>query len=80
MSRIPQVRSELQLTAADLGLVLLALAAGSLLALPAASVLLRRFSTRALVSVMALLTAVAVVLIGVGYHAGTVRQSSPGCS
>ena len=71
VSRIPQVRSELQLTAADLGLVLLALAAGSLLALPAASVLLRRFSTRALVSVMALVTAVAVVLIGVGYHAGT---------
>ena len=71
VSRIPQVRSELQLTAADLGLVLLALAVGSLLALPAASVLIRRFSTRALVSVMALVTAGAVVLIGVGYHAGT---------
>ena len=71
VSRIPQIRGELQLSAADLGLVLLALAVGSLLALPAAAVLIRRFGTRALVSVMAVVTAGAVVLIGVGYHAGT---------
>ena len=38
VSRIPQVRSELKLTPADLGVVLLALAVGSLLALPAAAV------------------------------------------
>lgn len=36
MSRIPQIRSALTLSAADLGFVLLALAVGSLLALPAA--------------------------------------------
>ena len=71
VSRIPQIRSELQLTAADLGIVLLALAVGSLLALPAAAVLIRRFGTRGVVSVMAVVTAGAVMLIGVGYHAGT---------
>ena len=71
VSRIPQVRSELQLTAADLGIVLLALAVGSLLALPAAAVLIRRFGTRVVVSAMTLVTAGALTMIGVGYHAGT---------
>ncbi len=71
VSRIPQVRHELQLTAADLGVVLLALAVGSLLALPAAAVLIRRFSTRVVVSAMTLVTAGALTMIGVGYHAGT---------
>ncbi|GGM19306.1 MFS transporter [Nakamurella endophytica] len=70
VSRIPQVRSELGLSAADLGLVLLALAVGSLLALPAAAVLIRRSSTRSVVAGMAVLTAAALVAIGVGYHAG----------
>ena len=71
VSRIPQIRSELQLTAADLGIVLLALAVGSLLALPAAAVLIRRFGTRVVVSAMTLVTAAALTVIGVGYHAGT---------
>jgi predicted MFS family arabinose efflux permease len=71
VSRIPQVRSELQLTAADLGVVLLALAVGSLLALPAVAVLIRRFGTRVVVSAMTLVTAGALTMIGVGYHAGT---------
>ena len=71
VSRIPQVRAELQLSAADLGVVLLALAVGSLLALPAAAVLIRRFGTRVVVSAMTLVTATAVTVIGVGYHAGT---------
>ena len=71
VSRIPQIRAELQLTAADLGIVLLALAVGSLLALPAAAVLIRRFGTRVVVSAMTLVTAAAMTVIGVGYHAGT---------
>ena len=69
--RIPQIRTALQLSAADLGVVLLALAVGSLLALPAAAVLIRRFGTRMVVSVMAVVTAGALTVIGVGYHAGT---------
>ncbi len=46
VSRLPQIRAELQLSAADLGFVLLALAVGSLLALPAVAVLIPRFGTR----------------------------------
>ena len=64
VSRIPQIRVALQLSAADLGLVLLALAVGSLLALPTAAILLRRFSTRTVVSVMALVAAGALTVIG----------------
>ena len=71
VSRLPQIRGELQLSAAELGFVLLALAVGSLLALPAAAVLIRRFGTRGVVSLMAVVTAGAVMVIGVGYHAGT---------
>ena len=71
VSRIPQVRSALHLSAGDLGLVLLALALGSVLALPAAAAMVRRFGTRKVVSVMAVVTAAAVTLIGVGCHVGT---------
>ena len=71
VSRLPQIRSELQLTEADLGFVLLTLAVGSLMALPAAAVLIRRFSTRLVVCAMALVVAGALVLVGVGYRAGT---------
>jgi predicted MFS family arabinose efflux permease len=71
VGRIPQIRSALQLSAADLGVVLLALAVGSLLALPAAAVLIRRFGTRMVFSVMTVVTAGALTVIGVGYHAGT---------
>ena len=71
ISRLPQIRSELSLSAADLGLVLLALAVGSLLALPAAAVLVHRFGTRTVVARMTVVTALALSTIGVGYHAGT---------
>lgn len=71
VSRLPQIRGELRLSAADLGIVLLALAVGSLLALPAAAVLIRRFGTRAVVAAMTVVTAGALSTIGVGYHVGT---------
>lgn len=71
VSRLPQIRTELQLSAADLGFVLLALAVGSLLALPAVAVLVPRLGTRAVVSVMAVVTAGALTVIGVGFHLGT---------
>lgn len=71
VSRLPQIRAELQLTAADLGFVLLALAVGSLLALPSVAVLIPRLGTRAVVSAMAVVTGGALTLIGVGYRFGT---------
>ena len=70
--RIPQIRRALELSPANLGILLLALAVGSLLALPAAAVLIRRLGTRMVVSAMAVVTAGALMTIGVGYHSGTV--------
>ena len=56
-SRIPQVRDRLHLSPAELGLVLLAIAAGSLIALPLSGPLVARFGSRRTVAVMALLLA-----------------------
>ncbi len=70
VSRIPQVRTELGLTAADLGLVLLAIAAGSLIALPVAGVVIHRSGTRFAVTVMSVIAAASLSLVGIGYHYG----------
>ncbi|WP_445259014.1 MFS transporter [Nocardioides aurantiacus] len=71
LSRLPQIRSTLRLSAADLGLALLCAAVGSLLALAAAPVLVRRFGTRTVVSLMTVLAAVALTVVAVGHHTGT---------
>ncbi|MCZ2807403.1 MFS transporter [Modestobacter sp. VKM Ac-2983] len=65
-SRIPQVRDRLDLDPAALGLVLLAIAAGSVIALPLAGTLIGRIGSRATVIVMALVLAAAMVVIAVG--------------
>src|SRR5690242_2171551 len=71
-SRIPQVRDRLGLTPASLGLVLLAIAVGSLIALPLAGVVVHRFgSLRAVASTSALLS-VAFVIVALGYLVGVV--------
>ncbi len=71
-SRIPQVRDRLGLTPASLGLVLLAIAVGSLIALPLAGVVVHRFgSMRAVASTSALLS-VAFVIVALGYLSGVV--------
>jgi fucose permease len=66
-SRIPQVRDGLSLTSADLGLVLLAIAAGSITALLVAGVIVSRFHSRRTVTVMAALLGVALAVVAVGY-------------
>jgi hypothetical protein len=50
-SRIPQVRDRLDLTPAELGLVLLAIAAGSLVALSISGLIIARLNTRLTTSV-----------------------------
>ena len=65
-SRIPQVRDRLDLDPAALGLVLLAIAAGSVVALPLAGTLIGRIGSRRTVIVMALVLAAATVVIAVG--------------
>ena len=71
-ARIPQVRTRLDLDSAELGLVLLALAAGSVVALPLAGPVIARLGSRRTVLVMAGLLTVALVVIAVGHLAGVV--------
>ncbi len=69
-SRIPQVRDRLELDPAQLGLVLLALAAGSLIALPLSGPLVSRFGSRRTVATMSAVLAAALVVIGIGFQFG----------
>lgn len=69
-SRIPQIRTELGLTPAELGLVLLAFAVGSLLALPAAGVIVHRFGAARTISAMSLLSVLGLVLAAAGLQFG----------
>ncbi|WP_036334961.1 MFS transporter [Modestobacter caceresii] len=69
-SRIPQVRDRLDLDPGALGLVLLALAAGSVVALPLSGVLIGRIGSRRTVAVMALLLSAALGVIAVGTVTG----------
>ena len=69
-ARIPQVRDGLHLSPAGLGLVLLAMAAGSVIALPMSGAVIGRFGTRRTVSSMSVLLAIAMAGIAVGYRAG----------
>src|ERR1700710_265992 len=69
-ARIPQVRDQLELSPADLGLVLLAIAAGSLVALPLAGIIVHRFSSRRTVTTMAPVLGIALTVIAIGYLHG----------
>jgi predicted MFS family arabinose efflux permease len=71
-SRIPQVRDRLHLTSADLGLVLLTIAAGSIMALLLAGVIVSRFHSRRTVTAMAALQGAALAAVALGYLAGVV--------
>ena len=70
VSRIPQVRERLHLDPAELGLLLLALSAGALLAPPLAGPLVARTGARGTVIAMAFLVAAALTTVGVGHLAG----------
>src|SRR3954469_4697283 len=69
-SRIPQVRDRLDLTPSGLGLVLLAIAAGSIIALPLAGPGVTRFGSRRTTAAMAVLFAAALALAALGQLAG----------
>ena len=71
-SEIPQVRDRLSLSSAELGLVLLAIAAGSVISLPLAGPVVARIGSRRTVQLMALVDAVALVVVGLGYLGGVV--------
>ena len=69
-SRIPQVQSALELSPQVLGLVLLSLAAGSILALPLAGVIVARIGSSRTVQVMAVVNGLALLWIGIGHTLG----------
>jgi predicted MFS family arabinose efflux permease len=71
-ARIPQVRDRLHLDPSELGLVLLAIAAGSVLALPASGPVIARIGSRRTVSAMSLLLGVALAGVSVGQLVGLV--------
>ena len=71
-SRIPQVRTHLDLDPAALGLVLLAIAAGSVLALPLSGPLIARFGSRRTVTVMAVVLGISLLVVAVGSATGVV--------
>src|SRR4051812_50202252 len=69
-SRIPQVRDRLELSPSQLGLVLLAIAVGSLLALPLSGPVVARLGSRRTVQLMAVGPARGLVIGGGGLLAG----------
>jgi MFS family permease len=69
-TRIPQVRDGLGLTPSRLGLVLLAIASGSIVSLVLAGQIVTRFGSRRTVAAMSGLLGVALVAVAVGYQFG----------
>ena len=69
-SRIPQVRDRLELSPSQLGLVLLAVAAGSLLSMPLSGPAVSRFGSRLTVTVTSVLMSVALLVVAIGYQVG----------
>lgn len=69
-ARIPQVRDGLGLSPSRLGLVLLAIAAGSIVSLVLSGQIVTRFGSRRVVVAMAALMGVAIVAVGLGYRIG----------
>ncbi|WP_377266935.1 MFS transporter [Peterkaempfera sp. SMS 1(5)a] len=69
-SRIPQVRDHLHLSPAQLGLVLLSIAAGSLVALPLAGPVVHRLGSRRTVAGMAVLLTAGLTTVAFGYLGG----------
>jgi fucose permease len=69
-SRIPQVRDALELSPRSLGLVLLAIAVGSVSSMPLAGVVVGRLGTARTIALMALIAATGLATAGVGYRVG----------
>jgi fucose permease len=69
-SRIPQVRDALGLSPRGLGLVLLAIAVGSVTSMPLSGLVVARLGTARTVGVMALTAAAGLTVAGLGYRVG----------
>ena len=71
-SRIPQVRDALELSPRGLGLVLLAIAVGSVVSMPLAGVAVARLGAARTVAITALIAAVGMTTAAIGYRVGVV--------
>ena len=71
-SRIPQVKTHLHLDPSQLGLVLLSLAAGSVVSLPLAGPIVARFGSRRTVMTTGVLGGAGLTVIAIGYRIGVV--------
>jgi fucose permease len=69
-ARIPQVRDRLDLDPSGLGLVLLAIAGGSVLALPMSGPVVSRYGSRRTVTAMSVLAGVGLLVVALGYRVG----------
>jgi predicted MFS family arabinose efflux permease len=69
-ARIPQVRDNLGLSPSRLGLVLLAIACGSIVSLLLAGQIVARFGSRRTVTAMAALLGVSLTAVAIGYQYG----------
>ena len=69
-SRIPQIRDALELTPRALGLVLLAIAVGSVSSMPLSGLIVGRLGTARTVGVMALVAAAGLATAGLGHRVG----------
>jgi fucose permease len=69
-SRIPQVRDALELTPRSLGLVLLAIAVGSVSSMPLSGLVVAWLGTARTVGATALLAAAGLAIAGLGYRVG----------
>jgi fucose permease len=69
-SRIPQVRDGLHLDPGSLGLLLLSIAAGSVLALPLAGIVVSRLGAARTITLMAIVSAVGLATAALGYRSG----------
>lgn len=66
VSRIPEARTNLDLSPGQLGTLLLALSLGSVVALPTAGVWVRRFGASKVVAVAAVIDALGLAVVGLG--------------
>ena len=77
-ARVPEVRTALDLTPGALGLLLLSIAAGSVLSLPASGPLVHRVGAARVVAGAAVVDGIGVALAGAGVAAGQVLLTAAG--
>lgn len=69
-ARIPQVRTKLGVNPGQLGLILLAMACGAIIAMPLSGWVVTHIGTARAVAVMSLITAAGVATVAIGYQHG----------